>query len=132
MTASALFEQLTIAGVGLVGGSLALAVREAGIAAEVVGFGRSAENLAVARERGLVDRVTRDPAAAVRHADAIVLAAPVGACAGLAEVFAPHARRGAVLTDVASVKAGLVAALEARWAAVGPVIGAHPIAGSEA
>jgi prephenate dehydrogenase len=132
MSAPVLFERITIAGVGLVGGSLALAVREAGLATEVVGFGRSAENLAVARQRGLVDRVTRDPAEAVGDADAIVLAAPVGACVGLAEAFAPHARPGAVLTDVASVKAGLVAALEARWASVGPVVGAHPIAGSEA
>ena len=127
-----LFERLTVAGVGLVGGSLAAAVREARLAGEVVGFGRGAENLAVARERGLVDRVTRDPAAAVRDADAVVLAAPVAACAELAAAFAPHARRGAILTDVASVKAGLVADLEARWAGIGPVVGAHPIAGSEA
>ncbi len=127
-----LFERLTIAGVGLVGGSLALAVREAGLAGEVVGFGRGEANLRVARDRGLVDRTTRDPAAAVAGADAIVLAAPIGACAALAETFRPHARAGAVLTDVGSVKAELVAALEARWAGAGPVVGAHPIAGSEA
>lgn len=127
-----LFERLVVAGVGLVGGSLALAAREAGAAQEVVGFGRSEANLRVAQERGLVDRVTRDPAAAVAGADAIVLAVPVGACAALAETLRPHARPGALLTDVASVKADVVAALEARWSAVGPVVGAHPIAGSEA
>jgi prephenate dehydrogenase len=127
-----LFERLTVAGVGLVGGSVALAVREAGLAGEVVGFGRSEANLRVARTRGLVDRTTRDPAAAVAGADAIVLAAPVGACAALAETFRPHASPGAILTDVGSVKAELVAALETRWAGMGPVVGAHPIAGSEA
>ena len=129
---SRLFRQLTVAGVGLVGGSLARAARDAGLADEVVGFGRSEANLRVARERGLVDRIARDPEDAVRAADAIVLAAPVAACAPLAETFARYARPGTLLTDVGSVKASLVAALEVRWAAVGPVVGAHPIAGSEA
>ena len=127
-----LFERLTVAGVGLVGGSLALAAREAGLAGEVVGFGRGEANLRVARERGVVDRVTRDPAEAVAGADAIVLAAPVGACAALAKAFRPHAHAGAILTDVGSVKGELVLALEAEWAGAGPVVGAHPIAGSEA
>ena len=126
-----LFARLTVAGVGLVGGSLAGAVRAARLADEVVGFGRSANNLRVARERGLVDRVTQDPAAAVADSDAIVLAAPVGTCAALAESFRAHARAGTILTDVGSVKAGLVEALEARWSGVGPVVGGHPIAGSE-
>jgi len=127
-----LFARLTIAGVGLIGGSLGRAARDAGLVGEVVGFGRSEQNLRVARERGLVDRVTRDPAEAVAGADAIVLAAPVGTCAALAEVFRPHAQAGAILTDAGSVKATLVAALERAWADVGPVVGAHPIAGSEA
>jgi prephenate dehydrogenase len=127
-----LFERLTVAGVGLIGGSLARAVRDARLAGEVVGLGRSEANLAVARERGLVDRATRDPAEAAAGADAIVLAAPVGTSVALAEALRPHARRGALLTDVGSVKAGVVAALEDRWAGVGPVVGAHPIAGSEA
>jgi len=76
--------------------------------------------------------VTRDPAAAVAGADAIVLAAPVGACAALAAAFRPHARADALLTDVGSVKRMLVEELEAAWAGAGPVVGAHPIAGSEA
>ncbi|HLY38463.1 MAG TPA: prephenate dehydrogenase/arogenate dehydrogenase family protein [Candidatus Binatia bacterium] len=129
---SLLFGRVTVAGVGLVGGSLALAARETGSASEVVGFGRTAKNLEVARERGLVDRVTQDPAEAVRDADLVVLATPVGACAVLAEKFRDYARPGTILTDVGSVKTELVAALEARWAGVGPVVGGHPIAGSEA
>jgi len=127
-----LFERLAVAGVGLIGGSLALAVREAGLAGEVVGFGRSAENLEVARRRGLVDRITREAASAATDADVIVLAGPVGTCAALAATFRPHARSGTILTDVASVKGGLVPVLEARWAGIGPVVGAHPVAGSEA
>jgi len=127
-----LFERLAVAGVGLIGGSLALAAREAGLVGEVIGYGRSPDNLAVALRRGIVDRVAEDAAVAVADADAIVLAAPIGACAGLAGAFRPHARAGALLTDVGSVKAGLVAALEAAWAGQGPVVGAHPVAGSEA
>jgi prephenate dehydrogenase len=127
-----IFPRLTVAGVGLVGGSLARAARTAGLVDEVIGFGRSEANLRVALERGLVDRVTRDPAEAADGADAIVLAVPVGACATLADAFRPHARPGALLTDVGSVKAAVVDALETRWAGLGPVVGAHPIAGSEA
>jgi prephenate dehydrogenase len=128
----ALFERLTVAGVGLIGGSLALAAREAGLVGEVVGYGRTRANLDLARARGMVDRVAVDPASAVAGADLVVLAAPVGACAGLAAAFRPHARPGAILTDVGSVKAGLVGELERAWQGAGPVVGAHPIAGSEA
>ncbi len=129
---SPLFARMTIAGVGLIGGSLGAAVRAAGLAGEVVGFGRSEANLRVALERGLVDRVARDPADAAGGADAIVLAAPVGACAPLAAAFRPHAGAGTLLTDVGSVKGTVVEELESAWAGVGPVVGAHPIAGSEA
>lgn len=129
---TARFARLTIAGVGLVGGSLAAAARAAGLVGEIVGYGRSEANLRLAHERGLIDRIARAPADAVAGADAVVLAVPVAACAPLAATFAPHASPGAILTDVASVKGAVVAALETRWAGVGPVVGAHPIAGSEA
>jgi prephenate dehydrogenase len=129
---SPLFGRLTVAGVGLIGGSLALAARAAGLVGEVVGVGRSEANLRVARERGIVDLVVTDPGEAVAGAAAVVLAAPVGACAALAERFRPYAAADAVLTDVGSVKANLVPALEARWREPGLVVGGHPIAGSEA
>ena len=122
--------RLTIAGVGLIGGSLAAAARAAKVAGEVLGFGRTAESLETARARGLVDRVTRDAREAAA-ADLIVVAAPLAACAGIATALAPHARPGTVLTDVGSVKAKPLAELEAIWAPVGPVVGAHPIAGAE-
>jgi prephenate dehydrogenase len=126
------FDRMCVAGVGLIGGSLALAARDAGLVGEVVGFGRTARNLEVARERGIIDRVATTPDAAVAGADCIVLAAPVGTSVALATAYAPHARRDAVLTDVGSVKERLVADLEAAWPAPGNVVGAHPIAGSEA
>jgi prephenate dehydrogenase len=129
---SRLFDCLLVAGVGLIGGSLAAAARAAGLVGEVVGFGRGEENLRLAVGLGLIDRWTCDASAAVRDADVIVLAAPIGASAALAGAFRPYARPGTLLTDVGSVKTTVVAALEAGWAGLGPVVGAHPIAGSEA
>jgi prephenate dehydrogenase len=126
-----LFARLTVAGVGLIGGSLALAAREAGLVGEVVGFGRSEANLQLARERGIVDRFAREPAAAVAGADAVLLAAPLGACAALAEAFRPHVGPRTLLSDVGSVKGTMVEALEARWPDPRRVVGGHPIAGSE-
>jgi prephenate dehydrogenase len=125
-----LVERMTIAGVGLIGGSLAAAAREAGLVGEVLGFGRTARNLEVARERGLIDRIVTDDAAAA-DADVVVLATPVNTCATLAARFRPHARPRTILTDVGSVKASLVTALEGAWGGAA-VVGAHPIAGSEA
>jgi prephenate dehydrogenase len=126
-----LVERMTIAGVGLIGGSLAAAAREAGLVGEILGFGRTAANLNVARERGLVDRIVTDDAAAA-DADLIVLAAPVATCGALAARFRTAARPGTVVTDVGSVKGTLVDALEAAWPDPARVVGAHPIAGSEA
>jgi len=125
-----LADRMTIAGVGLIGGSLAAAAREAGLVGEVLGFGRTKANLETARTRGLIDRIVTDDAAAAA-ADVIVLAAPVRTCATLAARFAPHAKATAIVTDVGSVKGTLVAALEATWPDPARVVGAHPIAGSE-
>ncbi len=125
-------ERMTVAGVGLIGASLALAAKQAGLVGEVVGYGRTVANLEVALRAGAIDRIASEPAAAMAGADLVVLAAPLGACAALAERFRPHARPGTLLTDVGSVKAGIVADLERIWADVGPVVGTHPLAGSEA
>jgi len=126
------FERVAIVGVGLIGGSLGLALRAEGLAAEVVGYGRSAANLEIARARGCIDVVATTLAEAARDAALVVLAAPVGRCAELARALRPHAPSDAILTDVGSVKGLLVPALERAWVDGARVVGAHPLAGSEA
>ena len=109
---------LTIAGVGLIGGSLALAARAARAGRRgASGFGRSEANLRVARERGIVDRVaTRSPRRAARRRPRRARGAGRRVRRAGRRASAPHAaRRARSLTDVGSVKAALVAALEARW-----------------
>jgi prephenate dehydrogenase len=118
-----------ICGVGLIGGSLAAAGRRAGALGRVVGVGRSRANLDVALERGLVDEVTTDAAAAMREADLVVLAAPVEASIGLLGTAADATSPDCVVTDVCSVKLPLCEraaqlGIEERF------VGAHPMAGS--
>lgn len=124
------FERAAIVGVGLIGGSLALAARAAGLIGEVVGLGRSAANLDVARQRGIIDRAVQDPAA-IGPVDLVVLAVPVRSTARMAATLLPHLRPGVVVTDVGSVKGEVVAQCEAALPADRPFVGGHPIAGSE-
>lgn len=126
------FERVAIVGVGLIGGSLGLALRERKLAGEVVGYGRSAANLETAVARGCVDRVTASLEDAAKDASLVVLAAPVGRCAELARTLRERAPADAVLTDVGSVKGRLVPALERAWVDASRVVGGHPLAGSEA
>ena len=102
------FERMAVIGVGLIGGSLALALRRRGLVGEIVGVGRGAANLAVARRRGIVDRVTTDPAEGVRDADLVVLATPVSVLAEIGKAVAPALRTGAIVTDVSSVKESVI------------------------
>src|SRR5262245_47427169 len=125
-----MIERLSIVGVGLIGGSLALAARQRGLVGEIVGYGRRRGRLELALERGAIARIAPTLPDAAAGADMVLLAAPVGSCAALARDLRPHAPANALLTDVGSVKAPLVAELEAAWGAA-TVVGAHPIAGSE-
>ena len=125
-------DRLLIAGVGLIGASLGMALKARGAVGEVVGLGRSAENLRVARRRGAIDRAERDPARAARDVDLVVIATPVKSIAPLVATLAAVVPADAVLTDAGSVKASVVTAVErllgsgaARWC------GSHPIAGTE-
>jgi len=124
------FERAAIVGVGLIGGSLALAARAAGLIGEVFGLGRSAANLDVARQRGIIDHAVQDPAA-IGPVDLVVLAVPVRSTARMAAALLPHLRPGTVVTDVGSVKGEVVAQCEAALPADRPFVGGHPIAGSE-
>jgi len=127
-----LFERVTVAGVGLIGGSLALAARAAGLVGEVVGLGRGAANLETAQQRGIVDRYSHDPLEAARDADLLLLAVPVRATAAVARACAPALRKGAVVSDVGSVKAAVLREVEAVLPEGLSFVGAHPIAGTEA
>ena len=128
---AAIFEQMTVIGVGLIGGSLARAARAKGLVSRIVGAGRRPENLQKALALGVVDRIETDHAAAVRGSDLVVVAAPVRAAIEVVRTILPAMEAGAVLTDVGSVKAPFVAAVEGM--ALGGVrfLGGHPIAGTE-
>jgi prephenate dehydrogenase len=126
-----LFDKIAIIGVGLIGGSLGLAVKQRGLGGEVIGVGRSKANLKTALEMGAVDRVYEDPKEACRQADLVMLATPVEGILSIGQEVAPVLRRGAILTDAGSVKEILVEALEAAVPEGVYFIGGHPIAGSE-
>lgn len=125
------FDRVTIAGVGLIGGSLALAARRAGWFGEIVGLGRTQANLDVALARGIVDRAGTDPIEAVRGSDLIVLAAPVGSLASLVKSMAPALEPGAIVIDVGSVKEAVLREVEPCLPAGVAFVGTHPIAGTE-
>ena len=123
-------DRLAIIGVGLIGGSFALALKQAGAVREVLGVGRSAANLDLARQHDLIDRVVDFAEAA--QADCIFLAMPVGKTAAVLTQLAPHLKSGAVVTDAGSTKANVVAtAKSVLGARFDDFVPGHPIAGSE-
>lgn len=131
-TGKLVINQLTIIGVGLIGGSLARALKRAGVVNEVVGCGRDASHLQRALELGVVDRIETDMAAAVSTADVVVVAAPVGAMAEIFRVIAPTLPATSILTDAGSTKASVVdAAREVFGELPANFVPGHPIAGTE-
>jgi len=127
-----LFRKIALVGVGLLGGSLALAIRERKLASIVQGFVRRDASLAECEEAGLKDFATRDLLAAVRDADLVVLCTPLSQMRALTEQFLPVLKRGAIVSDVGSVKGSVIAELEAMISNAGAhFIGAHPMAGAE-
>ena len=127
-----MINKLTIIGIGLIGGSLARALRDAGHVREVTGYGRSVGNLRQAVELGVIDRVEVSLADAVRNADMIVLAVPVGGMAEILDQLGPVLSASAVVTDVGSVKGSVVtAARRALGTRFTQFVPGHPLAGSE-
>lgn len=123
-------ETLALVGTGLIGGSFALALKEAGAVRTVLGVGRDPARLTVARELGLIDRVA--DWAQAGQADCILLALPVGETETALRRLAPHLKPGAIVTDAGSTKAGVVAAARvALGARFTDFVPGHPIAGSE-
>ena len=124
--------RLCVIGVGLIGGSLARDLRRLGLCDEVVGCSRTKTTLERARALGIVDRYALDPAEAVRGADAVVLAVPLGAMTGIMEAVRAGLGDAAVVSDVGSAKRSVIASARAAFGAVpGNFVPAHPIAGTE-
>lgn len=127
-----MIERLAVIGVGLIGGSLARALRAAGQVGEIIGCGRSRENLDLAVELGVIDRYEQNPALAVRAADVIFLAVPMGAMRELIRQIAPVRRADAVVTDGGSVKGSVVEDIQAACGQMPAwFVPGHPIAGTE-
>lgn len=124
-------DRLVIAGVGLIGGSLAAALKQAGVVGEIIGLGRSRETLENARELGLIDSIADSPAA-VGGADAVVLAMPVAQTENVLKQIAPYLASHAVVTDAGSTKSDVIAAARrALGEKFSRFVAGHPIAGSE-
>ncbi len=128
---SVLYNRVALIGLGLIAGSMAHAMRRAGLVGEIVGTARSAETRDVAREIGLCDRVTDTMAEAVEGADLVVLAVPVGVMAQVAAEIAPHLAPGATVTDVGSVKRDVIAQVSPLLPAHVHFVPGHPLAGTE-
>jgi cyclohexadieny/prephenate dehydrogenase len=125
------FERIALIGIGLIGSSIALAARRGGVAGHIVINSRSASTLARAEELGLGDSYEADPAEAVREADCVVLCIPVGAYGTVMEQIAGTLKPGAIVTDVGSVKAAVIAQTRPHIPEGVHLIPAHPVAGTE-
>jgi len=124
--------KLALIGVGLIGGSLVQALRKVDAVGEVIGVGRSVENLDLAVSLGVIDRYTHQSAEAVIDADMVVIATPVGAFEAVLRDIMPNLPVDAVVTDVGSVKAEIIdAARRVMGDRLDQFVPAHPIAGAE-
>jgi len=125
-------RRLCIIGVGLIGGSLARALRRAGAVDEVVGAGRNPQHLQQAVDLGVIDRWSTDLREAVAGADMVVVCVPLGAMEAVFRTIAPALTDEAVLTDVGSAKGCVVEAARAAFGEVpSNLVPGHPIAGTE-
>jgi prephenate dehydrogenase len=125
-------NKLAVIGVGLIGGSFALALKRARAVRLVVGVGRTRANLAAALELGVIDEATRDSALAVEGADLVLLAMPVGQMPAVMRRIAPHLAPETVVTDAGSTKRDVIAYARRHLAArLAGFVPAHPISGTE-
>ena len=125
------WDTVAIVGVGLIGGSIGLALREKGLARRVVGIGRRAASLAAAKRCGAISQSTVDLAQGVRQAELTVVCTPVGLVAGHCRQAAEHCPVEALVTDAGSTKASIVAALGSDLGRGVRFVGSHPLAGGE-
>ena len=126
------FDRVAVIGVGLIGGSFSLALKEKKLCRHVVGAGRSAANLQLALERGIIDSIAAGPAAAARDADLILISTPVAQFEKILQEIKDNLKPGALVTDAGSTKRDVVATARAHLGTkISQFVPAHPIAGAE-
>ena len=127
-----MLKKITIFGVGLIGGSFALALKKAGAVERIVGVGRTAATLARAQELGIIDTASTSVAEALLGADLVLIAAPVAQTEAILASIKPHLQPGTVVTDAGSTKTDVVAAArKALGDKIAQFVPGHPIAGRE-
>jgi cyclohexadieny/prephenate dehydrogenase len=125
------FKKIALIGFGLIGGSIARAAREQGLAEKIVTTARSAKTRARVKELGIVDSVVETNVEAVKDADLVILCIPVGVCGAVAEEIGDHLKPGAIVSDVGSVKGAVVKEMAPHLPASAHFVPAHPVAGTE-
>jgi len=126
------FQKITIIGVGLLGGSIGLAAKKRRVAEEIAGFVRNKKKISDCEKFGATDFATTDLLAAVSNSDLVILCTPLAQMLPIAKQFLPALKRGAIVTDVGSVKSNVVRELESLVQKSGAhFIGSHPMAGAE-
>ena len=128
---TALYPRVALIGLGLIASSMFWAMKRRGVAGHVTGYARSAETRAIARRIGLCDTVCDSAAEAVRDADLVVLAVPVGVMGAVAAELGPHLKPGCTVTDVGSVKKAVIDAVAPHLPQGVQFVPGHPLAGTE-
>lgn len=126
-----LFEKVALIGIGLIGSSIARVVRRENLAGHIAIATRSADTLARAEELELGDSYSTDLTSAVKEADLVIISVPVGSSSAVAKTIAPALKAGAILTDVGSTKASVIAQIQPHVPAGVHFIPGHPLAGTE-
>ncbi|MDP2921248.1 MAG: prephenate dehydrogenase [Candidatus Omnitrophota bacterium] len=126
-----MFKKITIIGLGLIGGSLGLAIKKKKLAKEVIGVSRRKSTIDYALEEGIADSVTLDLKKGVKDSDFIIITTPVLTIVSIAKMAAPFLKKGAILTDAGSTKVYIVDNIEKLDIGGAYFAGSHPIAGSE-
>lgn len=127
-----MFKKIAIFGVGLIGGSFALALKKASAVDQVVGIGRTAASLSRAKELGIIDVATASVEVALHETDLVLIAAPVAQTESILTAIAPYLQPGTVITDAGSTKTDVVAsARRALGKKIAQFVPGHPIAGRE-
>ena len=126
-----MFKKMVVAGVGLIGASLALDMRRRRLVKEIVGYGRSESNLRIARRRGIIDSYFLRDSDLPSGVDFLLMGTPVQAIVPLTEAFLPRLQSGCIVSDVGSVKAEIVKGMARILPSDIHFVGAHPIAGGE-